>query len=142
MAKNDDMIKQLMAKVATQKEALGTKPKPSWKTNALFKFNGDTHFNLNTVSDSGKLVVALAHLLAQSDDTAKAAQMLGVAAPKFEWFGYSVEDWVDDFKMRISIIEWEAKKAKLDATQTKLSQLVSEEARTEMELESISKLLG
>jgi hypothetical protein len=135
------MIKQLMAKVATQKEALGTKPKAFWKTNALFKFNGDTHFNLNTVSDSGKLVVALAHLLAQSDDTVKAAQMLGVAAPKFEWFGYSVEDWVDDFKMRISIIDWEAKKAKLDATQTKLSQLVSEEARTEMELESISKLL-
>jgi hypothetical protein len=44
--------------------------------------------------------------------------------------------------MRLSILKWEAKKQELDATQSKLSQLVSEEARTEMELEKIAKSLG
>jgi hypothetical protein len=142
MAKNDDMIKQLMAKVAVQKEALGAKPKVSWKTNGVFQFDKDSHLNLNTVSNEDKLVTALAHLLAQNSDTTEAAKILGVKPPKFLWCGYSVEDWVEDFKMRLSVLSWEARKTQLDATQAKLSQLVSEEARTEMELENIAKSLG
>lgn len=141
MAKNDDIIKQLMTKVATQKEALGTKPKVSWKTNGVFQFDKTNHLNMNTVNDSGKLVLALAHLLVQNTSTLEAAKMLNVNPPKFDWSGYSIEDWIEDFKMRLSIISWEAKKAQLDATQAKLSQLVSEEARTEMELENIAKSL-
>lgn len=142
MAKNDEMIKSLMAKVAEQKEALGAKPKVSWRTTGIFKFNDEKHLNLNVVQDVGQLIVALSYILANDKTTIEASKLLGVSPIKFDWYGYSTEDWVEDFKTRISVLKWEAKKKQLDATQAKLTTLVSEEARTEMELESISKLLG
>jgi hypothetical protein len=142
MAKNDEVIKSLMAKVAEQKEALGSKPKVAWRTNGVFKFSDDKHLNLNVVNNANQLVIALSHILSQDRATNEAAKLLGVSPVKFDWYGYSTEDWTEDFKTRISILQWEANKVKLDMTQAKLATLVSEEARTEMELESISKLLG
>ena len=144
MAKNDEMIKQLMAKVAVQKEALGAKPKVAWKTNGVFKYEDKSnYFNINTVSGSGPLVEALAYMLQKSSMYVEASKQLGVSVPEDLGFGgYSIHEWSEDFKMRLSILKWEAKKQELDATQSKLSQLVSEEARTEMELEKIAKSLG
>ena len=141
MAKNDDAIKALMAKVAAQKESLGSKPKVSWKTNGIFKYNNDIHLNLNTVREPIMLVDALALLLGMSKNRVEAGKMLGVVVPDFSFNGYDISEWVEDFNTRIATITWETKKAALDATQTKLSALVSEEARTEMELEKIAKSL-
>lgn len=141
MEKNDDRIKQLMAEVESRKAKLGTKPKATWLTNGVFKFSPSEYFNLNTIQNSDKLVEALSFLINKTRDQDEAAQLLGVTEPSFEWNGYSIQDWLADFKTRLSIVTWESNKAKLDATQAKLSQLVSEEARTEMELDSISKSL-
>jgi len=141
MAKNDDAIKSLMAKVATQKQTLGSKPKVSWKTNGIFKFNSDVHLNLNTVRDPIMLVDALALLLGMSKNRLEAGKALGVDVPDFSFNGYDISEWVDDFKTRIAVITWEAKKSALDLTEAKLAALVSEEARTEMELEKIAKSL-
>ena len=142
MAKNDEMIKSLMAKVAEQKEALGVKQKVLWQTNAIFKFSDSRHINLNAVRLVTELVDAMAFLLNLNKTYDEAAKILGVSVTSFEWNGYTVAEWTTDFKTRISILAYEAKKAQLDATQGKLSTLVSEEARTEMELENIAKLLG
>ena len=60
---------------------------------------------------------------------------------EFKWNGYSMDEWEEDFKTRIKAITWSEKKKVLDSTKTKLNQLVSEEARTEMELDSIKALL-
>ena len=144
MAKNDDMIKQLMSKVAAQKESLGTKPKVSWKTNGVFKFeDGKDYFNINTVQNSEPLVKALAYLLQRSSLYEEASKRLEVPVPSDLGFGgYSVQEWTEDFKLRISVLKWEEKKRQLDETEKKLAALVSEEARTEMELEKIAKSLG
>jgi hypothetical protein len=142
MAKNDETIKGLMAKVAEKKASLGNKPKVSWRTNAVFKYDGSTHINLNTVSDSKPLVEALSFLLFRQMTMAKAGEMLGVEVSEFEWGGYGMSDWVEDFKMRLSIIKWESEKGKLTILENKLASLVSEEAKTEMELENISKMLS
>lgn len=142
MAKNDETIKLLMAKVAEQKEALGNKPRVSWRTNGLFKFNDQASFNLNAVREEALLVEALAFILGKSQHRIEASKMLGVAAPKFEFNGYSMTDWFEDFKTRLSVLAWEAKKKQLDATEEKLSTLISEEARTETELDNITKSLG
>ena len=70
----------------------------------------------------------------------EACRRLGVKA-EFKWNGYSMDEWEEDFKTRIKAITWSEKKKVLDSTKTKLNQLVSEEARTEMELDSIKALL-
>lgn len=142
MAKNDETIKALMGKVFDKKAALGNKPKVSWRTNAVFKYDGATHINLNTVSDSKPLVEALSFLLFRQMTMEKAGEMLGVSVGEFEWNGYSLSDWVEDFKTRLSIINWEAEKGKLNVLESKLASLVSEEAKTEMALEDISKMLA
>jgi hypothetical protein len=142
MAKNDEVIKQLMAKIVSQKENLGVKPKVAWKTNAVFTYSDKAYFNLNTVSRPYVLVEALACLLDKHSNHEKAAKMLGVDAPDFMWAGYSVKDYVDDFKARIAVLAWEEKKNMLDATQAKLTSMFSEEATTEIELDNIAKLLG
>jgi hypothetical protein len=142
MAKNDDTIKNLMAKVAEKKATLGIKPRAVWLTNAVFKYDGSNHLNLNTVSDSKPLVEALSFLLSRQAMMEKAGEMLGVTVAEFEWYGYSLSDWVSDFKTRLSIVNWEAEKNKLNALESKLAALVSEEARTEMALEDIKTILG
>jgi hypothetical protein len=53
-----------------------------------------------------------------------------------------VSEWEEDFKTRVRIIEYDKRKKTLDATKQKLNSLVSEEAKTEMELEEIAKALA
>jgi 5-formaminoimidazole-4-carboxamide-1-beta-D-ribofuranosyl 5'-monophosphate synthetase len=81
-------------------------------------------------------------MLGQRQTLSEAATRLGVVVPEASFGGYTVYEWEEDFKLRISILKWEEKKRKLEETEKKLSALVSEEARTEMELEKIAKSLG
>jgi len=87
------------------------------------------------------LATALGFLISQEESFIKACEQLGVKG-EFKWDGYSVNDWREDFLTRIRVIEYDKKKKVLDVTKAKLSSLVSEEARTEMELEDIKKILG
>jgi len=142
MTKHDDKIKTLLSTVENQKNNLGTKPRASWKTNGIFKYEGGSnYFNLNTVKEPQPLIDALATLLVRESRQDQAAHRLDAQAKPFEWDGYTIAGWEADFKLRIEILKWDAKKAQLEATQKKLKSLVSDEAKTEMELADIEKLL-
>ena len=138
--KNDAVIKELMAKVEQQKAGLGKRAKATLQTNGIFKFNSTSFFNLNTIAEPYRLVEALGFLIAKSEAFKVARLKLGVEA-EFKWDDYTVDEWESDFKTRISLIDWDNKKKQLEETQKRLSQLVSEDARTEMELENITKAL-
>lgn len=140
MSKNDGAIKELLQKVEEQKASLGTKERVTWLTNGIFKRDGVV-ININTVSDPIVLATALGFLISQDDSFDKSCKMLGVKG-EFKWDGYTVDEWKDDFKTRIRILDYDKKKKTLDATKAKLNSLVSEEARTEMELEDIKKILN
>jgi len=138
---NDDKIKVLLEAVETQQASLGKKPRAAWRTNAVFKREGRSHLNINTVKDPLVLVGALAFLLESTACQQEAAERLGVQTKAFEWDGYTLEDWEEDFKLRIGIVQWQGRKAKLDITKKKLKSLITEETRTAMELDDIEKLL-
>lgn len=140
-AKNDAAIKELMEKVEEQKAGLGKREKVAWQTNGIFKRDADNFFNLNTVSNFNILAFALGFLIREESSFQEACQRLGIVG-EFKWDGYSVKDWEEDFKTRVKLVEWDNRKKQLEATQKRLSQLVSEEARTEMELDDIKKLLA
>ena len=59
-----------------------------------------------------------------------------------KWDGYTFNEWITDFKTRVRIIEWNGRKRKFDATTKKLNALMSEDARTETELDLIRKSLN
>lgn len=136
---NDETIKNLLQAVDNKRAELGPKPKTVWLTNSIFKFNESEHINLNTAKPV-HIIKALAYLIEKKNSWDAAIQMIG-AKESFEWYGYSFNDWVADFKTRINIVEWDSKKVQLDAMEAKLKGLVSEEARTGMELDSIAALL-
>jgi len=140
MLKNDNKIKQLLNKVDIEKKKLGPKIKVSYNTNCLFKYDDKNYFNLNIVTDSNVLVEALAFLLEKEAMRKEAAKRLDVEFNNFEWLGFPLHYWEEDFKTRSKIIKYNKQLDKLGRMQKQLNQLVSEEARTEMELEEIEKM--
>ncbi|MFA7219325.1 MAG: hypothetical protein WC119_02340 [Synergistaceae bacterium] len=142
MSNNDVMIKELLAKVDEQTKALGNKPRSVLVTNGVFKRNSQDFFNINTVSDVSVLAEALAFLMTREDYFSKACKALGIGSIKSKWEGYTLKEWQEDFQLRKDIIEYNARKSKLDATKAKLKGLMSEDARTASELESIKEILG
>ena len=144
VATNDGKIKLLMKKVEAQKAALGTKPRAKWNTNAVFKYPNGDYVNLNTVGegDFGKLVDAMTSMLVLATHRKTAAERLGVEAVLVTHGGFTIEEWEEDFKLRIGIVAFDGRKKKLAAVQKKLKGLISEGTRTEMELEDIEALLG
>lgn len=87
------------------------------------------------------LVEALSYLLEKELLHKEAAERLGLEVKPFVWDNYSINDWQADFKKRVEVLAWEEKKARLDETKKKLNSLVSEEAKTEMELADIENSL-
>ena len=139
--KNDAAIKQLMDKVSSGKKAIGAKPRSSLQTNGIFRFSKDDYININVVSDPEELVRALAFLCMKKSGQEEANRILGTEYA-FKFDGYTFQEWVADFSNRLAVLEWNAKKNRLDATSTKLHTLISEEARTEIELEKIAQSLS
>lgn len=137
---NDAIIKVLMEKLEEKKSFLGPKPRKVLKTNGLFKREGE-RININTVSNPITLAGALGFLIAQETAFKEACSRLSVNG-EFLWDGYSVSDWEEDFRDRIAVIEYEKQKKSIEENKSKLASLVSEEAKTEMELEKIKKSLG
>lgn len=141
-AANDAKIKALLAKVDLKRTELGTKPKARWITNGIFKYPDGNHININTVKEGRALLDALAFLLQNAGTRAAAAEQLGVVDPEpYKHCGYTVDEWREDFRLRLAINNYDRKKKELAALEKKLSALISEGTRTEMELDSIAALL-
>ncbi len=141
----DDQVQQLILLVKGKKDEIIKAEKPDWRTNCSFAFDPQTkpneRTNIQTVGDIATLVSMLAFLRAKERDYKEAAQLLGVS-DKFNWMGYSVEDWQADLQNRINKIQISKKKADLAALEARLDKLISPEARREMELAEITKILA
>jgi len=136
---NDDKIKDLIKVVAEKRKSMGARPRISLKTNGVLRI-GDSHSNLNIINDIPVLLDICSSLVRQKESFETAAQLLDVGN-QFSCNGYSFSDWLDDFKARVTLIKWEEKKKELVKLENQLSNLVSEEAKTEMELEEIAEAL-
>jgi len=142
MNKNDQEIKTLMDVVDQKEKALGKLKREPLTTNGIFRFNDDEFFNINTVSSNEKLIKAMAFLISREKTYAEACERLEVEA-KFDWYGYAVAEWEEDFKSRIAVIAWNERKKSLDSAKKKLDSLISSEGKTSMEIEDLkSALLG
>jgi hypothetical protein len=142
MAKNDEKIKQLMGLVDEKKAKLGKKPATTLKTNGVFKMFGDgRHTNINTINDMSLAVGIVKHLIMERKYIEEAEKLLGVDSGETTWDGYDVDEWIFDIKTRVSIIQYNEEKRKLAKLEKSLQNLISEDAKTEMELDNIADLL-
>ena len=67
------------------------------------------------------------------------AKNLGIC---LEISGYNIEEWITDIKCKIEIFEYKKKEAELKALEVKLDKMLSNEKRTELELDEITALLN
>ncbi len=141
MSNNDSRVKDLINKLKDKKKSLGSKPKKAWETNALFKYSDGKVLNLNTIGNNYQAVSALAYLLNASKNHIEACEALDVSL-EFEWNGYTLAQWIYDFQVCVDKIKYAEEEKKFKVLEKKLNSLVSDEARTGMELDDIEGLLS
>lgn len=137
---NDKQIEDYRKKVEAKHKELGEKPNPRYITNQLLKL-GDKAQNLNLLRSVKACVEVTRHLQVQVLAQDKANQLLGTDE-KLELGGYSADDWVADLRARVDLLQWQEEKTKLDAMDKKLSNLLSEDAKTANAIADIANELG
>ena len=90
--------------------------------------------NLHTC-DSDKLALLLVKLNLYK----KEAENLDI---DFVISGYSIDDWITDIKNKFDITKTKAEIYNLKTMESKLDELLSEDKKTELEIDDIAALLG
>lgn len=132
--KNDDRIMQLKNQIAEKKAQLANKTdKFAPKTNCLLVLDKVT-YNLH--------VEASALLLIKVNTIAMSAKNLGYDITELEISGYSLDKWIDDIRSFLEVKAYREEKRKLDKLEQKLTALLSDDKKTELEIDSIAAMLG
>lgn len=143
--KTDQKTLDLINDVKQRKLEISKLEKPNWKTNCSFTYiegKMNDAINLHTVSKVQTLVEFAGYLLQKQEAYQKAANLLAVDAPEFQWSGFAVNDWLEDFKTKINIIQLASKKKKLEELETRLNLIISPELKAQMELDAIAAELS
>ena len=134
MSKNDDRILELKEKIEKKKQELSDKNKRFVPvTNCIIELDGVTN-NLHTC-DADKLALLLVKLSLYK----KEAENLDI---NFVVSGYSIDDWITDIKNKFEVTKTKAEIYNLKAMEPKLDELLSEDKKTELEIDDIAALLG
>lgn len=141
----DDKTLALIAEIKKQKAEIAKVDRPSWRTNCSFPFQegSSSTVNIQVVSSVKDIIGIGALLLERKTHFERSALMLGVESPPdFTWSGFSLEDWMEDLKLRITKIQIATKRKKLEVLEERLNKIISPELRAQMELDDITKELG
>nr|DAS29410.1 MAG TPA: hypothetical protein [Caudoviricetes sp.] len=134
MNKNDDRILELKEKIEKKKlELSGKNTRFVPITNCILLLGGT--YNLNTFDEiSLKIMLVRLHSYKMVSDD------LGIS--DLELSGYSIDDWISDIKNKMEVLNVKNEIANLKRMEAKLDKLLSEDKKTELELDDIASLLG
>lgn len=134
MSKNDDRILELKKQIDIKKKALAEKK---------IKFVPETSCILNLDKDNYNLHVCtedtLKYLLIRLNMYVMSAKDLEIETPEFN--GFSVEAWMSDVKNKLAEKNVKKEEADLKHMEAKLDKLLSDDKKTELELDEIASLL-
>ena len=68
--------------------------------------------------------------------------MLDMKITDFKLSGYSLDEWISDISKKLETHEVKQKQNELKAMEAKLDKLLSEDKKTELELDDIAALLN
>ena len=134
--KNDERILELKQQIDEKKNALGKQPRFSPITTCLFNYGGDK-INIHTLTS----VKDINTLLVWFNTYIMSARDLNIDCADVELSGFSISDWMEDLKSKKAVVEYTAKKEQLTALEKKLDKLLSDDKKTELEIESIANLI-
>ena len=132
MSKNDERVLQLKKIIDEKKSELKAVKRFTPLTNCVLGLDNQ-NYNLNVLQlgDLKLLLVKLNMYLMSAKD-------LGVT---LEISGYNVAEWMTDVKSKMEIFEYKKKESELKVLETKLDKMLSDEKKTELELDEIAALL-
>lgn len=132
---NDNRIIELKKQIETKRKQLSEKTSRfSPETNCILEFKGTT-YNLNICSAE-----MLTLLLVELNMYVMSAADLGITPPVIS--GYPIEMWMTDIKNKISVLSVKQEDSNLKKMEVKLDKLLSDDKKTELELDEIASLLG
>ena len=132
MSKNDERVLQLKEIIEKKKLELKNTKKFTPLTNCVIDLEGKK-YNLNVLqlNDLQILLVRLNMYLISAKDL----------RINLEISGYNIAEWITDIKCKIEIFEYKKKETELKALEAKLDEMLSDEKKTELELDEITALL-
>lgn len=134
MSKNDDRILELKKQIEDKRKVISEKKiRFVPETNCVLNMDGMT-INLNVCSDD-----ALMLLLIRLNSYFMSAIDLGMS--DFEISGYSVTAWIKDIKSKLEVSSLKKEEADLKKMESKLDKLLSDDKKTELEIDEIANLL-
>lgn len=135
MSKNDDRILELKKQVENKKKEIAKKNvKFVPETNLIIEINGQkTNINVLSEKDLNSLLVILNMYRMSSAD---------LEMNDFEISGYKIDKWMNDIRAKINMKTLKNEEAELKRLEEKLDKLLSEDKKTELELDSIAALLN
>lgn len=131
---NDKVILELKQKIEVKKSELKKTKKFTPVTNSSLELNGN-RYNIQTLGKSDVIT-----FLVTLNSLASSAEELGLLK-EFKLSGYNVMDWLSDLKSRLDILNVKDEEKKLNEMEKTLATLLSEDKKTEMELEKIKSML-
>lgn len=131
---NDAKIMKLKEEVAEKRKAVKKASKRfSPITNCILNIDGTTQ-NIQVLTAD-----QLTMLLIELNAWKMSAADLGIRVPKMQ--GYDIEDWITDIKARLDNLNVNKTKKELDALEKQLNNLLSDDKKTELEIEQLSNML-
>lgn len=131
---NDERILELKKQIEDKKESLGKALKFTPVTNCSIELDG-IRYNINATSKSD-----LVHLMVKLQSYLTSAKTLDVAE-EYEISGYSPVDWIEDIQSKLDIMNRKNEEQKLKQMESKLTQLLSERKKVELEIDEIESFL-
>lgn len=135
MSKNDDRIIELKNQIEIKKKELADKRiKFTPETNCVLELEG-TNYNLNVCTEE-----VLTMLMIKLNTYIMSANDLGVSIPTMS--GYPIDLWISDIKNKLAVTAIKREEANLKRMEAKLDKLLSDDKKTELELDEIASLLS
>lgn len=134
MSKNDDRILELKKQIEAKKKSISErKVRFIPETNCVLNMDEMT-INLNVCSDDALLL-----LLIRLNSYLMSAKDLNMT--DFEISGYSVVAWIKDIKSKLEVSSLKKEESDLKKMESKLDKLLSDDKKTELEIDEIAVLL-
>lgn len=134
MNKNDERIIQLKNQIKEKKKQLDDSLRFTPITNCSIELD-EVRYNIHTLSRE-QLVLLLVKLYSYLHT----AEFLGVA-DELIISGYNINNWLEDVDNKIKVVDVKTKEKDLKAMESKLNKLLSDQKKTELEIDELESLL-
>jgi len=137
MKKNDKRIMELKTQIAEKKEKLSCidRFKPITSCILPSRDGARSSVNIHTLTES-KII----EIMVDINMRLLSAKDLGVDSD-YKIAGFNTTDWIVDLKGRLAEVKRKEEEKKLKLMEDKLTQLLSEDKKTELEIEELADML-